>query len=301
MTMIDVIFGIIMAVGASVLFTDTLQSAGGWNTVVEKLSAIKPQLVEWIGPPGLWPLFCLVFLTSVAPFAMPQLVQKFYAIRDKKAIRLGMIASTLFSVLISGTAYFTGATARLFLRPDNAPSAFENGKPIFDALMPELLTNVVPPSLSVLMLLLILSASMSTLAALVLISSSSLAKDIYAGFIRKDVSDKHLTILMRVSSAFFVVISTLLAYFKPATIVAILGISWGAIGSAFLGPFFWGLLSKRMNRVGAVVSSVGGLGLCLFLYATGTPSPQAGTIGMIASLVLNPLVSTIYPERKSDE
>jgi len=300
MTMIDVIFGIIMAVGASVLFTDTLQSAGGWNTIVEKLSAIKPQLVEWIGPPGLWPLFCLVFLTSVAPFAMPQLVQKFYAIRDKRAIRLGMIASTLFSVLISGTAYFTGATARLFLRPDNAPSAFENGKPIFDALMPELLTNIVSPSLSVLMLLLILSASMSTLAALVLISSSSVAKDIYAGFIRKDVSDKHLTMLMRVSSAFFVFLSTLLAYLKPATIVAILGISWGAIGAAFLGPFFWGLLSKRMNRLGAIVSSVGGLGLCLVLYATGTPSPQAGTIGMIASLVINPVVSNIFPGRKRD-
>jgi len=298
MTMIDVIFGIIMAVGASVLFTDTLQSAGGWNAIIEKLSAINPQLAECIGPPGLWPLFCLVFLTSVAPFAMPQLVQKFYAIRDKKAIRLGMIASTLFSILISGTAYFTGATARIFLGPDNAPSAFENGKPIFDALMPELLTNIVSPSLSVLMLLLILSASMSTLAALVLISSSSVAKDIYAGFIRKDVSDKHLTMLMRVGSAFFVFLSTLLAYLKPATIVAILGISWGAIGSAFLGPFFWGLLSKRMNRVGAVVSSVGGLGLCLFLYATGTPSPQAGTIGMIASLVLAPVVSTIFHKKK---
>jgi len=297
MTMIDVIFGIIMAIGASKLLAEILQAAGDWSGAAEKLSAIRPELAEAIGPPGFWPLFALVFLTSAAPFAMPQLVQKFYAIRDRKAIRIGMVASTIFSVLITTTAYFAGATARIFLNPENAPHAFENGKPVFDALMPELLTNVVPPSLSVLMLLLILSASMSTLAALVLISSSSLSKDIYAGFIRKDISDKQLTLMMRVSSAFFVLLSALLAYVKPATIVAILGISWGAIGSAFLGPFVWGLLSKRMNKAGAVASSVIGLGLCLFLYATGTPSPQAGTIGMIASLVLAPAVSILFRKK----
>lgn len=301
MTMIDVIFGIIMIAGTAVLFTNTMQSAGGWMMIREKLSSINPELSEIVGPPGLWPLFSLVFLTSVAPFAMPQLVQKFYAIKDKRAIRIGMFASTIFSIIISGTAYFTGATTRIFINPQNTPSAFIDGKPIFDALMPELLTNVIPSSLSILMLLLILSASMSTLAALVLISSSSVSKDIYAGFIKRDICDKNLTMLMRTSSGFFVFLSVILAYFKPATIVAILGISWGAIGSAFLGPFFWGIISKRMSKAGAMVSSVAGLGLCLYLYLTGTPSPQAGTIGMLASLILNPIISIIFQNQKTNQ
>jgi SSS family solute:Na+ symporter/sodium/proline symporter len=298
MTLIDVIFGMIMAAGSIVLIASVIGKAGGIGAIDSQLAMINPKLNEIVGPPGAWPLFSLVFLTSVAPFAMPQLIQKFYAIRDQRSVRIGMVASTLFSILIAGTAYFTGAVARVLINPENAPGAFNNGKPIFDALMPELLANVIPASLSILMLLLILSASMSTLAALILISSSSIAKDVYGGFINKNVSDKKLTMLMRICAALFIFLSVILAYFRPATIVAILGISWGAIGSAFLGPFVWGLFSKKMNIVGAVGSSVLGLGSCLILYVTGTPSPQAGTIGMIVSLAANPILSFLIPIKK---
>lgn len=297
MTMIDVIFGLIMVIGCIVLLASTINAAGGLTAVREALSAYNPQLVDWIGPPGVWPLFCLIFLTSTAPFAMPQLVQKFYAIKDKRSIRIGMVASTLFSILIAGTAYFTGATTRIFLTPETAPAAFTGGKPVFDALMPEVLINIIPESLAILMLLLILSASMSTLAALVLISSSSVVKDLYAGFLNTNVSDRALTILMRVSSVFFVLLSVVLAYFRPASIVAILAISWGAIGSAFLGPFVWGILWKRTNTVGAMTSSILGLGICLGLYVSGTPSPEAGTIGMIVSLTVSPVVSLLTGAR----
>jgi Na+/proline symporter len=167
------------------------------------------------------------------------------------------------------------------------------GQPIFDALMPELLTRIIPEGLSVLILLLILSASMSTLAALVLISSSTVAKDFYAGFVNKEVSDAGLTRLMRISNAVLVLLSIILAYYRPATIVSILGISWGAIGSVFLGPFIWGLFSKRMTKLGAIGSSVTGLSVCLALYLSGTPSPEAGTLGMIASIALTPLLSLL--------
>ncbi len=298
MTMIDVVFGMIMTVGVAILLWTTISKAGGLANITAGLAAINPKLTQAVGPPGLWPLFCLVFLTSIAPFGMPQLIQKFYAIKDKRSIRIGMIASTLFAVLVVSIAYFTGAAARFFLTPESAPNAFSNGKPVFDALMPEFLSNVVPETLSVLILLLILSASMSTLAALVLISSSAMVKDVYAGFINPDVSDRKLTALMRYLSAFFVLLSVIMAYFKPATIVAILGISWGAIGAVFLGPFIWGLFTKRANKYGALASSILGLAVCLILYfGYDMPSPQSGTIGMIVSLALNPIVSMFTPRR----
>lgn len=289
MAMIDVAFGMIMLAGVVILFGSTLQAGGGLPTITADLAALDPRLVQAVGPPGAWPLFCLVFLTSVAPLGMPQLVQKFYAIRDRRAIRIGMLASTTFALLIGGVAYFTGSTARLFLNPETTPAAFSGGRPIFDALMPELLARVVPESLSVLMLLLILSASMSTLAALVLISSSSVVKDLYAGFVDRNAPDAKLTRLMRAASVGFVFLSVVLAYFRPATIVAILGISWGAIGSVFLGPFLWGLFGTRAGRAGAIAASIGGLAVCLGMYAAGRPSPEAGTIGMLCSLGFVPL------------
>lgn len=292
MALIDMIFGLIMAVSVIILLFSTVHQGGGFGQITFDLRAIDPKLTGLVGPPGWWPLLSLVLLTSLAPFAMPQLVQKFYAIKDRQTVKRGMLASTLFAILIGGVAYFIGSTSRVFLNPANAPAAFtEAGQPQYDILMPELLTNVVPASLSVIILLLIMSASMSTLAALVLVSSSTFVKDFYEGFIYQGASDKRLTLLMRIMSAIFIVLAVVLAYLNIDSIVAILGISWGALGSFFLGPFIWGLYSRRVTRSGAVASGAGGLLVCLLLYAAGLPSPQAGTIGMLVSLGLNPLVS----------
>ncbi len=298
-TMIDVIFGIIMIVGVGVLLGSILHEGHGLANILDGLAAINPKLVAPVGPPGWWPLFSLVFLTSVAPLAMPQLIQKFYAIRDDRAIRIGMFGSAAFALLITGIGYFAGIATRYFLTPENAPMAFHQGVPIYDALMPELLTRIIPEALSVLMLLLILSASMSTLAALVLISSSAVAKDFYAGFVNRSVSDAGLTKLMRLLNAAIVILAVVMAYYRPASIVSILGISWGAIGAAFLGPFVWGLFSKRASRGGAIGSSLIGLSVCLISYATGTDSPQAGTLGMLASLALTPILSAVWPNPKT--
>lgn len=297
MTIIDMVFGVIMIVGVGVLLWSIIDEGNGLHAIVSGISAVDPKLTAPVGPPGWWPLFSLVFLTSVAPLAMPQLVQKFYAIRDNRAINVGMVGSTVFALIITGIGYFAGATTRFFLTPETAPMAFREGAPVFDALMPELLTRIIPEALSVLILLLILSASMSTLAALVLISSSAVAKDFYAGFVNRTVSDSRLTLLMRFASATIVLLAVVMAYYRPATIVSVLGISWGAIGAAFLGPFLWGLFWKRTGRAGAIGSSSLGLAVCLGLYFSGTPSPQAGTLGMVTSLVLAPVISLMIPAR----
>ncbi len=291
MTMMDTFFGIIMTVGVLILAGYTMNAGGGLAKISETLSAVDPKLVAPVGPPGWWPLLSLIILTSLAPFAMPQLIQKFYAIKDRKAIRTGMIASTIFALLIGGIAYFLGSTTRIFLDPATSPAAFNpEGKPVVDALMPELLATVVPESLSIIILLIILAASMSTLAALVLISSSSFCKDFYAGFINKKITDKQLTILMRGASLFFVLLSVILALLKPSTIVTILAMSWGAIGSAFLGPFIWGLFWKKTTRTAAYASMFLGLGTCIGLTIAGFGSPEAGTIGMGVSLAVPPVI-----------
>jgi len=298
MTMIDMVFGMIMIVGVSVLMAATIQKGGGLGAITATLADQNPKLTQLVGPPGWWPLFSLVFLTSVAPFGMPQLVQKFYAIKDDRSIKIGMWASTAFALLVGGVAYFVGSTTRALLTPTATPAAFtDGGQPVFDALMPELLARVMPESLTILLLLVLLSASMSTLAALVLISSSAVVKDFYAGFVSRNASDQKLTMLMRVSSVAFVLLSVILALLRPGTIVTILGISWGAIGSLFIGPFVWGLCWRRTNKVGAITAAVVSLVVCLGLYFSGWSSPQAGTVGMMASLVLAPVVSLLTPRK----
>jgi solute:Na+ symporter, SSS family len=294
MTMMDTIFGIIMTFGVLVLGGYTISAGGGLAKITADLGNINPDLTAPVGPPGWWPLLSLILLTSIAPFAMPQLIQKFYAIKDRKAIRTGMFASAFFALLIGCIAYFIGSTTRVFITPETSPAAFlEGGKPNVDALMPELLNKVIPASLSIIVLILLLAASMSTLAALVLISSSSYSKDFYAGFINRNISDRNLTRLMRGSSLFFVLLSVILALIKPGTIVAILAISWGAIGSAFLGPFIWGLFWRKTTKAAAFASMFLGLGTCIGLAIAGFGAPESGTIGMGVSLAVPPVVSVM--------
>ncbi|MCD4702353.1 MAG: sodium:solute symporter, partial [Candidatus Aegiribacteria sp.] len=158
----------------------------------------------------------------------------------------------------------------------------------FDALIPELLTTVIPSALTVIILLLILSASMSTLASLVLIASSTITKDLYHGFINRKASDSALTGLGRLSSGCFIILSMILAWLKPAVIVTILSISWGAIASVFLGPFIWGLFCRKLEKPGAITASILGLGTCMLLFFLWGPTkvPQAASVGMIVSLTV---------------
>lgn len=301
MAMIDVIFGIVMTIGVIVLLWFNIEKGGGLPNIVSSLKAIEPKLIAPVGPPGIVPLLSLVFLTSVAPFAMPQLLQKFYAIRDKRAVKIGTIASTVFALLVTCIAYFTGALTRIFLSPAISPGAFrDGGAPIFDALIPELFTTVIPAALTVIILLLVLSASMSTLAALVLISSSTVTKDFYHGFVNREASDSSLTRLGRLSSGFFMILSMILAWMKPAVIVTILSISWGAIASVFLGPFIWGLFSRKLEKTGAIISSISGLGTCLVLFFLWGSSkvPQAASVGMIVSLAV-PAVFVLFRRPRS--
>ncbi len=304
MALIDIIFGMIMTVGVCVLFFCCLYKGGGMGDILSTLHERKPGLTDIIGPPGFWPLFSLVLLTSIAPLAMPQLVQKFYAIKDERSIRIGAIASTVFSILVTGVAYFTGALTRVFVTPEANKGAFDAaGKPIYDSLMPELLNSVIPEALTVVILLLILSASMSTLAALVLISASTVTKDFYAGFVNRNASDSTLTKLMRYSSVAFIVLAIGLALMRPAVIVTILVISWGALASVFLGPFALGLLTKFVNRAGAIAGGVGGLIVCLSAFFIWGEKfvPQAGVLGMAASLLFTAAFSALIPTKPLQE
>lgn len=285
---VDVIFGLIMIVGVIILFITTLLKGKGISAIITNLDVQDSALVAVIGPPGFWSLFTLVFLTSVAPFAMPQLLQKFVSISNRKAIKKGAIASTVFALLIGGIAYFIGATTRIFITPTEFPQAFLDGDPIYDRLMPELLGHVVPEFLSVLMLLLILAASMSSLASMVLTSSSTFVKDLFVEHIQPEAEDHRIKRISQIANVVFVFLSILLALANFNSIVAIMGISWGALGSFFLGPVIWGLYGKPeiFDKKAVLIGAILGLLTCIVLFLVGHPSPEAGTIGMLISFSL---------------
>lgn len=184
----------------------------------------------------------------------------------KAAIRRGAVISAIFAFIIGCTAYFLGASTRFFISETSHPHLFSNGKPHFDYVMPEFLTTILPDSFHVIILLLLLSASMSTLASLVLISTATFVKDFYSELIQHNMTDSQKTFLMRLTSLLFVFLAVFFAAVEIDVIVEILGISWGAIGSFFLGPFMWEYFQLKYLRLQLLFPICSFRNLCIILH-----------------------------------
>ncbi|MBR6761597.1 MAG: sodium:solute symporter family protein [Oscillospiraceae bacterium] len=320
----DFIQGIIMLIGISCVVGCIINYQGGLSEAIDKLAAISdksvPQgsLASLLGPDPL-NLLGVVLLTSLGTWGLPQMVHKFYAIRNEKDITRGMVISTVFCLIVSGGCYLIGGFGRLYctLNPDGDGNKaiikiLTNGKPEFDAIVPSMLEVALPSLLIGLVVVLVLSASLSTLSALVLTSSTTMAHDLIRPACKGKLSDKNEFTIMRVLIAVFLLISVLVALNKNASISALMSYSWGALSGSFLGPFIWGLYGKRTTKAAVWVSF--GIGITLTLshmvifsffpqqcseivkWAASLPlnlaSPiNAGAVLMLLSIIVTPIVS----------
>ena len=309
----DFIQGIIMLVGVTVMvfcfmnhsFVDwdlselTSNPNLNWFTFESTNTGIYGNTVS---------LLSLVFLTSFGVWALPQTVHKYYAIRDKKSISQGTIVSTVFALIIGFSAYFVGSLSNLFpneIIPDTMAK---------DNIIPTMLVQVIPAGLMGIIAVLILSASMSTLASVSLASASVVAVDIYKGSVNKDASDKKVNITMKAFCLIFVFASVAIAILNQAfgitAIAYMMGISWGTLAGCFMGPFVLGMIWKRTTKAACWASIISSLtltvGLILFFgyhkngfdCSLGTAiqsgvgvSPMIGVICMAFSLIITVVVS----------
>ena len=226
------------------------------------------------------------------------MVHKFYAIKDEKSIKAGTIISTLFAIVVSGGCYFLGGFSRLV----DESMFMVDGKPVYDAIIPGMLSKL-PDVLIGIVVVLVLSASMSTLSSLVLTSSSTLTLDLIKGNIVKKMDDKKQLLCMRIMLVFFVVISVVIALDPPAFIAQLMGISWGALAGAFLAPFLYGLYWKGVTKAAVWASFACGVGITVAnMFFKFIESPiNAGAFAMVTGLIIVPIVSVITPKMKNEE
>jgi SSS family solute:Na+ symporter len=290
-TITDFIQGLIMIGGSIAMVAVLVGKAGGLTTALATLAERYPVHVPPAKQPSGWLLASLVFMTSFGTWGLPQMVQKFYAIKNETVIRKAAIATLLFAMVIVFAAYFTGAMTHLFYdRP-----IMVAGKPDFDRLIPDLMVKQLPEGLMALILLLVLSASMSTLASLVLVSSSAIAIDLYQGHINPSLPKEKTLLLMRVLSGIFVIVSFLIARYQIAIIITLMSLSWGVVAGAFMAPYFYGLYWKRTTTAGVWAGMVTGAGLAIVLFFVLGParSPMASSIAMLVPFAVVPLVSLV--------
>ena len=299
----DFVQGIIMLVGIVAVIVAVLNGQGGFTAAIESLSAIQSEtapnmqgaFTSFFGPDPVG-LFFVIILTSLGTWGLPQMIHKFYAIKNEKAVRTGTVISTIFAVIVSGGCYFLGGFSRLF----GGEAIMENGKVVYDAIIPHMLSTL-PDLLIGIVIILVLSASMSTLSSLVLTSSSTLTLDFLGGTVLKKMTERGQLLLMRIFVVFFVALSVVLAIDPPAFIAQLMGISWGALAGSFLAPFLYGLYWKGVTKASVWVNFIVGIGITVFnLFVPVFSSPiVAGAVAMIAGLVVVPVVSLVTPKLSS--
>lgn len=276
----DFIQGCIMIVGAVFLlfFVTTYESVGGITQSVLRLKEIDPMLILPFGPAGFWQVFSLVILTSLGSWGLPQMVHKFYTIKNEKSIRTAKWVSTFFALLITVSAYFTGAISRIILN---------NVKPeSYDMVVPMVIERTLPVFVSAVILILVLSASMSTLASVVLASSSAIAVDLIKT-IRPNITDKKSMLIMRFLCVAFVLASYVLAG-SDSSILNLASISWGALSGCLLAPYLLGLYWKGATRIGAYIGMATALSIIIagvIFLKGGFNDPNIPLIGCAAIII----------------
>ena len=281
----DFIQGIIMLFGIVAVIAAVLNTQGGLTEAVAKLSqetftnpsgsVLNGAYTSFFGP-QLLSLIGVVILTSLGTWGLPQMVQKFYAIKSEKSIRTGTIVSTAFAVIVAGGCYFLGGFGRLFANEVGVDEATGNPVGGFDAIIPTMLEQLSPVLIGIVVIL-VLSASMSTLSSLVLTSSSVLTIDFIdpVGFKKKTMDEKKKVLFMRVFIVFFIAISAVIAIVqaksKVTFIAQMMGISWGALAGAFLAPFMYGLYMKKVPKLAVWVNFILGVRSSLTSSPRSTP------------------------------
>jgi len=299
----DFIQGIVMLFGIVAVIMAVLDGQGGFYEAIRRLAELESDVPLTLGQKGVFASFFgpdlpnligVVILTSLGTWGLPQMVHKFYAIKDEKAIRYGTIISTFFAIIVAGGCYFLGGFGRLF---DTPAIHAADGSVIYDAIVPSMLSTL-PDILIGIVIVLVLSASMSTLSSLVLTSSSTLTLDLIKDNLIKKMDEKKQLLCMRIMLVFFIAISVIIALDPPTFIAQLMGISWGALAGAFLAPFMYGLYWKGVTKAAVWASFACGVLLTvsnMFLKFIASPI-NAGAIAMLVGMVVVPVVSLITPK-----
>ena len=311
----DFIQGIIMLFGICAVIGSVMNANGGFMESVKSLSAIPTEgweggaFTSFLGPDPLALLF-VVMLTSLGTWGLPQMVNKFYAIKSEGDIHKGTVISTVFAIIVAGGCYFLGGFGRLYA--DKIQYQANGVTPLFDTIVPSMLATL-PAIVIAVVIVLVLSASMSTLSSLVLTSSSTFTLDVITPMKKEGIREDDQVKIMRLLIVFFIIVSAVIAVIKDAhpeiTFIAqMMGVSWGALAGSFLAPFLYGLYWKKTTKAACYVSFAWGCALMVvqmvvslggidvsgwgpilgYLFAS---SVRSGVIAMVGGLIIVPVVS----------
>lgn len=318
----DFMQGIVMMFGVALLIVCVIRckAVGGFEGIAEYAHSLGAQPSAANGLPELnasqWiSLWATVLMTSFGTWGLPQMVTKYFGIKDDKQAKKGITISTFFAFLVAGGGYFIGSLCYRFYSFAQLNDPTAEGYIAQDYIVPQMLAEAELPSVLLgIVLVLLIAASVSTLCSVTLTASSTLTIDFIKHF-KKDMSEKKTSFTIKVLCVIFVGCSYVIAN-SDTPILDMMSYSWGIISGSFLAPYVISLFWKKMNTKGAWAGIIGGFFIALVpaaakiisgfaandaLISLAGKGPLFACIAMVASIILCVAVSAVTKDTYAKE
>ena len=245
----DVLQGVLMLLGLIIVPLVAIYAGGGWGSVSSNIMAQDPALLDFFsftndGIAG-W-IAVISFLGIGLPFmGVPQLLVRYMSCRDDNELKKARWVS-VFVMACFGIGAVTAGIAGRALFP-----GLEDAETIF----PVLSTAFFPPLITGVLLVIVLSAIMSTADSLLLLASSAVVRDTMQKIFGSNRSDHQLAVYGKVATLFIGILGVALAFEMEQLVFWLVLFAWSGLGAAF-GPVVLSLLYYKKTTGAGVVAGM---------------------------------------------
>ncbi len=279
----DFVQGTIMVIALIVVPIVVFYNLGGVQSVFQDIQSQDPKYLSLFKGTTTIGIFSLL-AWGLGYCGQPHILVRFMAITKVKQLVKARRIGISWMIFTVGGAMLVGLVGIAYTNKMNV----DIGDP--ETIFIYFARVLFHPFIAGLLLSAILAAVMSTISSQLLVTSSSLTKDFYTAFLRKNASEKESLIVSRLSVIFVAIIAFLLSLTPNDSILNLVGHAWAGFGSAFGPVMVLSLLWKRTTTRGAIAGMVtGGLTVLLWIYLD---HPLRDVYAMIPGFGLS-LIATI--------
>lgn len=274
---IGFIQGILMLIGAVFLYGGIFSAGGGseiWQHIPASVLSMQGLNVPWQKTLG------MAFSISLGLLALPDLLIMIFSAKDRRVVRFAGIFGPLSIAVYALCIFSLGILAYGVLGTEQLAPLLKNP----DGLVPFLATTFLPPGFDAIILLAAISAAMSTMSAIVLVTTTSLTSDILR-YLHPEISDKKTLLLTRVVGVTILLIAAISAVDVPQQIVPLVSVSMGVIACCVFVPLIFGLYWDRGTQTGFIASLLASFFSVVTWNFYGNPIIHPVFIGLICGTV----------------
>ena len=265
--------GLIMLAGSVLLYGGLISSGEGmmiWNNIPDAVLNMGGNVVPWQKS------FGNAFAISLGLLALPDLLIMIFSARDRRVVRFAGIYGPISVAIYALCIFSLGILAYgVFTSEELAPFIANP-----DGLVPFLATSLLPSGFDGIVLLAAISAAMSTMSAIVLVTTTALTSDILK-FLSPSTSDDRVLLMTRIAGVIIIIVAAFFAVDVPQMIVPLVSASMGVIACCVFVPLIFGLYWDRGTSTGFVASLVASFGSVVLWQYYGDPLIHTVFIGLI--------------------